>query len=108
METLGKVQALNINRPCGTVGAGLADCVAVTADKIAVAAELQTDLSAMPASDIATEAAQIANGVADLGTEWSRLGCQVKWVPDCAEVAMAVESNFSVLATYIIQLTNGG
>ena len=106
-DTLGRVRSLSITRPCGTVGTGPADCVTVTADKIALAAELQPDLSAMPASDITTEAAQVAAGVADLGTQWARLGCQANWVPDCAGVAMAVESKFSALATYIVQLTDG-
>lgn len=105
-EALDKVQALNINRSCGTVGAGLAACVAVTADKIALATELQTDLKELPTIDISTEASQVAGGIADRGKEWARLGCPVNWVPDCAGVAMAVESDFSVLAAYVIQLTS--
>lgn len=105
-DALDKVQALNINRSCGTVGAGLAACVAVTADKIAIAAQLQTDLTELPTVDISTDASQVAGGIADRGKEWARLGCPVSWVPECAGVAMAVESDFSVLAAYIIQLTS--
>jgi len=104
---LGRVQSLNINRPCETPSAVGADCAAVTADKIAVAAELAPKLKEFPASDSSQEATRVADGIAELAKEWGSLGCRTEWVSECARPAAAVEAQYSALAAYILQLTDG-
>ena len=107
-DDLGKVQSLSKERPCSQVSVVSGDCAAATTAKIGLAAELQPRLRGLPGSDIAVEAVRVTEGIGDRGKEWSALGCPTNWIPECVQPAAAIETQFSALATYTVQLTDGG
>ena len=106
-DALGRVQSLSRERPCSQVAVTPIDCTAATGAKIALTAELQPGLKALSGSDITGEAVRVSDEIGKQGNEWSRIGCPNTWIPECMQPAAAIETQFSALATYTVQLTDG-
>ncbi len=98
---------LSMNRAC-TTDVASAECGKMTAAKIDLNKQIEPQLKAAPATGPVGDAVKISERIAGTGEAWSRLGCQTEpATPACASPAMAVESDFSVLSAYLLQITGG-
>ncbi|MCB0936544.1 MAG: hypothetical protein KDB55_11125 [Mycobacterium sp.] len=98
---------LSMNRAC-TVDVTSAECASVTAQKIDLTKQVQPELRTESENGLVADATRVADRILNTASTWSALGCQARpATPGCADPASAVESDFSVLAAYLLQISGG-
>lgn len=105
-ELAGQISPLSMNRAC-TVAVASTDCVTATQAKIALTDTAQSELKAVAKSGISDQALQVSDRILLSGQKWTRLECPMKPIAAaCAAPAMAVESDFSVLSAFLLQVSD--
>ncbi len=99
--------AVSMDRSC-TTDVGSAECGRVTAQKIDLVRQVEPELKAAPDTGLVGDARQVGDRILSTANTWSESGCQAKPATQaCAAPATAVESDFSVLSAYLLQISGG-
>lgn len=105
-DLAGQIGQLSMTRAC-TIAIDSPDCVTVTQTKLAFTETAHSELKAVAKSGISDQALQISDRIMQTGQEWTRLDCPAKpRTAACAAPATAVESDFSVLSAFLLQISD--
>lgn len=96
---------LSMNRAC-TANPVSAECAQATAAKLDLTKQVPAKIQGQPNAGLVNDAIAVSDRILRSGGRWSSIGCQTRPDgPECASIAQAVESDFSVLAAYLLQIS---
>lgn len=102
-----QVNPLSMNRSC-SINVASRQCADSTAAKIDLTKQVEAALGASPGTGLAQDALKVSERIDKSAAQWSNLGCPTKPdLPACAAPAAAIESDFSALSAYVLQISVG-